>query len=321
MKSLATPRAPAAALSAALYESHYLTACDPEGGRALWVRHTALKRPDQAAHPTVWMTWFDHSAPPPLALRVTEEALLSGQHGAWTRCGLGELSPTGATGGIDRASWSLTWDAPVAELPYLPARWMYDRAFPRSNGAALIPSATVRGSVTLEGSEPVSLDGWDLMLGHNWGSEHPHEWTWLHAGGLEEDRSGWFDLALARVKLGPLLTPWAAGGAVRLRGRTHRTSAFGRVQREVRGGSTLVVVPLASGATVELRMNAPESDTVTWAYESPRGQGRTVRNCSIADASLKLRADGSEQALELTGRVAVEHGSPAAPRPALWRRP
>ena len=65
MISLATPRAPAAPLDAALYESHYLTAADPAGGRALWLRFTALKRPGEPAHLTTWLTFFDASAGPP----------------------------------------------------------------------------------------------------------------------------------------------------------------------------------------------------------------------------------------------------------------
>ena len=93
MTNLATPRAPAAPLSAALYESHYLTATDPSGGRALWLRHTALKRPGHAALPTVWMTWFDQAAPQPRALRLTADEPLSEPHGAWARSRLGELSP------------------------------------------------------------------------------------------------------------------------------------------------------------------------------------------------------------------------------------
>jgi hypothetical protein len=312
MKNLATPRAPAAPLRAALYESHYLTATDPAGGRALWLRHTALKRPGERALPTVWVTWFQRSGARPRALRVTAAEPLSDPDGAWARSGLGELSPAGASGAIDGASWSLAWEAPVAEVPYLPARWMYDRAIPRSNGAALIPSGTVHGSVMLDGEAPVSVDGWDLMVGHNWGSEHANRWTWIHAGGLEHDRSGWFDLALARVKLGPLLTPWAAGGAVHLNNRTFHTSVRGPVRREVDGESTLLSVPLAGGATLELRVTAPDKDTVAWDYASPRGAGRSVRNCSIADASLTLRADRSEQTIEINGRVAVEHGSPAS---------
>jgi hypothetical protein len=191
---------------------------------------------------------------------------------------------------------------------------LYDRPIPRSNGAALIPSATVHGTVTLEGEEPVSVDGWDLMVGHNWGSEHADHWTWVHAGGLGEDRSGWFDLALARVKVGRLLSPWAAGGAVHLGGRTFRSRLRSAVRREVEGETTRLTVPLAGDAVLELRVSAPEADTVSWDYASPRGAGRTVRNCSIADASLTLRADGLSQALEITGRVAVEHGGPAVAR-------
>jgi hypothetical protein len=312
MKNLATPRAPSAPLSKALYESHYLTATDPAGGRALWLRHTAVKRPGEPALPTVWATWFERSGARPRGLRATAAEPLSNAEGAWARSRLGELSPGGASGAIEGASWSLAWEAPIAEVPYLPARWMYDRAIPRSNGAALIPSATVHGTVALDGEEPVSVDGWDLMVGHNWGSEHAYHWTWVHAGGLEDDRSGWFDLALARVKIGPMLTPWAAGGAVHLKHRTFRTSPRSRVRREVEGESTILVVPLAGGATLELRVTAADKDTVSWDYASPRGPGRTVRNCSIADGSLALRADRSEQVLEIDGRVAVEHGSPAS---------
>ena len=59
MIPLASPRAPAAPLGAALYESHYLTAAAPAGGRALWLRFTALKRPGEPAHLTTWLTFFD----------------------------------------------------------------------------------------------------------------------------------------------------------------------------------------------------------------------------------------------------------------------
>lgn len=312
MRSLATPRAPAAPIGAALYESHYLTATDPAGGRAIWLRYTALKRRGERAHPTVWLTWFDRSSSRPHAMRVTAPDPVEDPGGGWARSRLGELSPAGATGMVDGASWSLNWEPQAAELLYLPARWMYDRRIPRSNGAALIPLATVHGTVTLEGEDPVSLDGWDAMVGHNWGSEHADHWSWIHAGGLGEDRSGWFDFALARVKLGPLLTPWVAGGAIHLDGRTHRPARGGRVRREVRDGATVITVPLGGGARLELQITAPSAATVSWDYASPSGAGRQVRNCSVADAQLTVRSGGSEQALEIHGRVAVEHGSPAA---------
>jgi hypothetical protein len=317
MTDLARPRAVTVALDAALYESHYLTAIDPAGGRALWLRHTALKRRGQPAHPTVWLVWFDRSAPAPRAWRVTAPEPLADPGGAWARSALGELAPTAATGAVNGVAWSLHWQARAPELPYLPARWLYDRAIPRSNGVALVPAATVTGTVTLDGQAPVALDGWDGMAGHNWGSEHAEQWTWIHAGGLGDDRGGWLDLALVRVRVGRLLTPWLAAGAAHLAGRTHATARRGRVRREIDGEHTRIAVPLAGGARIELQISAPAAATAVWDYASPAGSGRAVRNCSVADASVHLHADGGERRLTISGGLAVEHGEPLArPRAA-----
>ena len=98
MTSLASPRAPTAPLGAALYESHYLTAADPAGGRALWLRFTALKRPGEPAHPTTWLTWFDASAAAPRALRVTADEPLTDPGARWARSSLGEMGPSGTRG-------------------------------------------------------------------------------------------------------------------------------------------------------------------------------------------------------------------------------
>jgi hypothetical protein len=310
MTTLATARVARVPLGAPLYESHYLTATDPAGGRALWLRHTALKRRGEPAHATVWLTWFDESAPCPRALRVTAREPVSDPGAAWSRSSLGELSPGVARGAIGGASWQLTWDGHAPEVPYLPVPWLYDRPIPRSNGVALVPAATVSGTLSLDGAGPVSLDRWYGIVGHNWGTEHADHWSWIHAGGLGEDRSGWLDLALARVKLGPLLTPWLAGGALHLDGRTYATARSGRVRREIDGAHTFVRVPLAGGARVDLVITAPERATASWDYASPTGAGRDVRNCSIADASLTLCEHGNTASLEIEGRLAVEHGAP-----------
>ncbi len=188
---------------------------------------------------------------------------------------------------------------------------MYDRRLPRSGGVALVPSATVSGQLTLDGAESVGLDGWDAMVGHNWGSEHADHWTWVHAGGLGDDRSGWFDLALARVRIGPVLTPWLAAGVVALNGQSRAPARRGRVRRDTDGERTVLAVPLTGDTTLELSINAPDMRTVSWDYASPAGLGRYVRNCSIADANVRLRAKSGELSYEVQGRLAVEHGMPA----------
>ena len=232
MISLASPRAPTAPLGAALYESHYLTAADPAGGRALWLRFTALKRPGEPAHPTTWLTCLrrvGRGAPG----AAGDRARAAGR----SRSAVGAIEPGGdrAVGHPGRAE-RRGCRAPDARRPRArlarragtcagsraPARWptcprggSMTVAVPRSNGAALVPAASATGTLVLDGDE-VTIDGWEAMVGHNWGSEHAHQWCWMHAGGLGEDGRGWLDLALVRIRIGP------AGHAVDRLGRDRR---------------------------------------------------------------------------------------------------
>ncbi len=328
MISLASPRAPAAPPGAALYESHYLTAADPAGGRALWLRYTALKRSGEPAHPTTWLTFFDASAGAPRALRVTASEPLADPGTGWARSSLGEMGPTGARGELSdapdtgpgasnppapsapRASWDLRWEPRAGEVAYLPARWLYDRRVPRSNAAALLPAASASGSLVLDGDE-VALDGWEAMVGHNWGSEHAHQWCWMHAGRLGADGRGWLDLALVRIRIGLLVTPWIASGAIEIDGRRYAPAPLHRVTCERAGERTIARVSLSGGAAVTVELTAPPAGTVTWDYESPRGPGRIVDNCSVADARIALVTTDDTRSLTVTGTAAVEHGGTA----------
>lgn len=311
MHDLGRARAPLARCGVGLYESHYLTAADPAGGRALWLRHTVLKPPGGAGRATTWVTWFDRTALRPQCHRVTAAGPVQAGGDVWTRSDHGRLWAEGAAGAVDGFSWELAIEPLAAELPYLPARWLYDRPVPRSNGVALVPAAIVSGHFEPAGGAPVALERWDGIVGHNWGSEHPEQWSWLHAGGLGEDRLGWLDLVLVRIRVGPVLTPWMASGAVRLDGVTRTPRLGGRASRVLDGEHAAVVVPLAGGGSLRLAVSSPAVRTATWDYASPRGPGRVVRNCSIADAAIRIEGGGVERELLVEGRVAAEHGAPA----------
>lgn len=310
MNSLASPRAPAAPLGAALYESHYLTAADPAGGRALWLRFTSLKRPGEVARPTVWLTFFDSASDGPRALRVTAADPPADPGAGWARSSLGEIGPAGARGQVGDARFQVRWAPRAGEVAYLPARWLYDRPVPRSNGAALVPAASATGIVVL-GGEEVAIHGWEAMVGHNWGAEHAHQWCWMHAGRLGQDGRGWLDLALVRIRIGPVVTPWIASGAIDLDGRRYAPAPLRRVTCARDGERTSVRVTLSGGAAVTLDLRAPRQHTVTWDYASPSGPGRAVDNCSVADARIALETTGGTRSLTLKGAAAVEHGASA----------
>lgn len=304
------PRAPHADLDAALYESHYLKAADPGGGRALWIRQTALKRPGAPARGTLWATVFDRNAGAPLARRTTfDEPLRGPGAGAWARFGGAEIGPAHAAGTLEEITWDLAWDGGAAPNLYLPSPRLYDRPLPRSGGLALTPATRVSGLVRVA-DQAWELGGWPAMLGHNWGADHAAHWVWIHAANLpDRDARGWIDLILARVQIGPLLTPWIVSGAMeidgdrtRLGGPTARLRGF---RAEV--GPERVAVELPGGISVDVQ--GDPAATVRWDYAAPHGAGRDVRNCSVAGGTLTL---GNGRALALHGGWALEVGRPAA---------
>ena len=309
--ALDAPRAGRAAPGAGLYESHYLKAADPAGGRAVWLRHTVHKDPGEAPRTTLWLTWFDRGREEPVAARRVEdpEPYVDPPEGGWSSSSLGSFGPRGAIGALEDRTWELTWTGGEAAVPYLPKSWLYDRKVPRSNGVALHPDLRVSGTLVVDGEE-IALDGWPGMIGHNWGVDHAEHWVWSHAAGIGPARSSWYDLALARVPLpGGRTSGWLATGAAMLDGSRRAVSLRGATL-DVRGEEVTVGARLQGGASLTIVTSLPPVRTVVWDYDSPGGGRRDVRNCSIADAIVTLGGP-TGSTITVDGALALELGVPA----------
>jgi hypothetical protein len=323
------PRFPEVAERAGHYESFYVKACRPGGGQGIWIRHTVHKRPGAPPKGSVWFTFFDAEAPAPRAAKVTvgSEQLDSPQ-GRWIRIAGTEIGPGRAEGSIETealtASWELDFDGTDPPCRYLPADWLYDAPVPRTKFEAPFPSARFGGSLRVDG-EQIELDSWPGMIGHNWGSEHAERWVWLEGTGFEDRPGTYFDAGAARIRLGPLRTPWIASGMLMLDGEQHRLGGLGRVR-----SSKVAETPTAcdfvlpgDGLEVRGRLSAPAKDFVGWVYADPKGPEHNVVNCSIADLELTVVRDREPpQRLSLKGGGAYEfgmreddHGIPLQPYP------
>ncbi len=314
---LEAPRARAAPLKAKLYESHYLTAVAPEGGRAVWIRYTTDKRPGEQAHGRLWCTLFDRATDAPLARRTAgpreiADAAEGEASGAvatsWALIDGATIEPGAATGELEGFRWGISWRGEAPALGYLPKGWLYDRRWPRSNGAALAPAATFEGELEVAG-ERIDLSGWRGMVGHNWGSDHADRWIWVHVTGLgERDDKGWLDMVLARTRVGRVLTPWLPSGAIQADGALRRIG-FGagirKLRVDVEGERVLVELPSLAGGGLRLEARMPARSTVNWDYVTPDGSSRDVRNCSVASGTIAL---GDGPAIEIDGRLVVEVG-------------
>jgi hypothetical protein len=158
-------------------------------------------------------------------------------------------------------------------------------------------------------------------VGHNWGTQHAERWIWLH--GLSES-GDWLDAAFAKVKLGPLTTPWVGSGALSLGGRRHALGGPGR-RLSVREQPDHCDFELAGRGGLALRgsVSAPRKDFVGWVYADPDGSEHHTVNCSVADMRLAVARSGAPPLqLAVQGGAAYElgmrerdHGMPIQPFP------
>jgi len=309
------------------YESFYVKACRPGGGRGIWIRHTVHKRPGEEPKGSVWFTYFDAEADGPRATKITVPAAeLSAPGGAWIRVADAEIGPGQASGSIStdahKASWDLTFTGDDDPCKYLPADWLYEAPIPRTKFVAPYPSATYEGTLELDG-EQIEIGAWPGMVGHNWGTEHAERWVWLEGTGFEGPGECWFDAGAAKVKIGPLTSPWIASGAMTLDGVRHRLGGPGR-SAKINETPTACEFEL-TGKDLKLRgrVAAPAKDFVGWVYADPKGPEHNTLNCSIADLDLTIEQKGQPpRHLELPGGAAYEfgqretdHGIPIQPYP------
>jgi hypothetical protein len=322
-------RFPKVAARAGHYESFYVKACEPGGGRGIWIRHTVHKRPGAEPNASIWFTFFDREAAGPRATKVTVPAgELSAPPGSWIRVGDAELAPGAAEGSVDTdavsAAWSLTFSTEAEPCKYLPADWLYEAPLPKTKFVAPVPLTHFDGRLEID-DESVEFRRWPGMIGHNWGSEHAERWVWLEGTGFTDAPDAYFDAGAAKVRLGSRVSPWIPSGTLSLDGETHRLGGLGAIRSasiEAEPGVCSFVLP-GQDVHVRGRMTAPLKDFVGWVYADPKGPEHNTINCSVADLELTVERPGlPPRRLNLPGGGAYEfgmretdHGIPVQPYP------
>ncbi len=308
-------RFPALKTAQGHYESFYLKAASPEGGRALWIRHTVHKRPGAEPTASIWFTLFDAERAP-LATKASFGAEgLSCPEGCYVRVGEAEIGPGRAQGRVSTDSLEAEWDLRFSDrheaFHHLPAKRMYSARLPRTKLLSPHPGALWSGTVMV-GGESFRLESWPGMVGHNWGSEHAERWIWIHGAELQGGEPGdYIDVGAGRIKIGPLRTPWIANGSLVLGGEQYRLGGLGRTYgTEIDATPTGCEFVIAGkGVTVRGTVGAPREQFVGWIYSDPDGGEHNTVNCSIADLQMRVERPSKRHAhLSVEGAAAYELG-------------
>jgi hypothetical protein len=302
------------------YESWYLKASHPTQPLGVWIRYTTHQKKNEPERGSLWFSLFGEGAPQAAKVAPGPEALSRG-NGAFIRIGDAEFADGRVRGSALDASWDLTFEHPEPELRHLPRDWMYKAPVPRTKLTTPFPGARFSGRVAF-GDETVELEGWQGMVGHNWGAEHAERWIWLHGAEFEgHGGATWLDVAIGRIKIGPWTTPWIANGALSIDGERIPLGGIEKARGtkvDEHPDHCAFTLP-GSDITVRGEVRAPRERFVGWIYADPDGSEHNTVNCSIASLTLDL-GDGRTiatphgAAYEL-GMRENDHGMPIQPFP------
>jgi hypothetical protein len=278
-------------VTAAGYESWFISARDPAAPRALWIRHTRLRPVAGPESSALWCTVLDHSrGRQPV---VIKEAFNTFPRGA--AAGPGRFAGAAAMGG-QHASWELAITGGLPPLRPLRPAALYRAPLPRTKFEASVPDGLVTGVLEVGGAQ-VEVDRWRGTVGHNWGTEHADRWVWLHAAGFDGAPDSWMELVLARIKAGPLQSPWVAMGALSLGGEVVPLGGLGRRHSVSADPGRLVAGVSSGGGRLLLTVTVAADEAAVVSYADPSGGTRLVVHSALATVRLKFRRRGYAELL------------------------
>ncbi len=297
------------------YESYFQRANHPTRPLAFWIRYTIFcpkSRPENAIG-ELWAIWFDGE---------TDAITAAKEEHPISACSFSHetLNATIATATLDgsrltgsaasdqhRLAWSLRYTSPDAPLLLFPERF-YDRKLPKAKALVGSPHARYDGTITVDGAEH-AIHGWIGSQNHNWGTQHTDLYAWGQVAGFDDEPDAFLELATARVRLGPVWSPWMTPIVLRLGGRQHALNSLWRCVR-ASGQFDYFTWRFASedvGVRLRGTIEAPALSFVGLRYFNPPGGVKTCLNTKLARCEVTIERPGKPpRTLTTAHRAAFE---------------
>lgn len=286
------------------YESWFVRGNAPGRPLAFWIRYTIFSprgRPDEAVG-ELWAIVFDGTRVRAAKQVVAIDRCSFAADALDVRIGDATLVPGSvigaAIGDAHRIAWSLAWQGDDPPLRLLPLS-LYAGGFPKAKSVVPAPLVRFTGTVTVD-DERIAVDGWLGSQNHNWGVRHTDRYAWAQVAGFDEREDVLLECISAKLKLGPLWTPWLTMAVLRVGDREH---AFNSLARAPFGGAHVEGLrwrfDTGNGRErLRVQIDAPREAFVGLRYANPPGGAKTCLNCKLARAQVELD-DGSGTTLRL----------------------
>lgn len=308
-----------------LYESYFLRANHPTRPLAFWIRYTLFSPRGNPAgtEGQLWAIWFDGEAAPPAIAAVKQPVPLTdcafSRSALQVRMGASTLDEHGLRGAVHspahRLAWRLAYQGSAPPAFLLPLG-LYHRGLPKAKVLTGIPLADFSGTVEVDG-RGVDVTGWRGSQNHNWGLKHTDRYAWGQVAGFDGEPDAFLECSTARLKLGPLWTPWLTSLVLRLPGQDGeeageeiRLNALPQAVLRNRGRYRYFEWQLAcrrGPLQVDVNFSAPAGRFVALGYDDPPGGRKTCLNTKLATCTLRVTRPGRPpRVLHTDSRAAFE---------------
>ncbi|MCA9652080.1 MAG: hypothetical protein H6712_29845 [Myxococcales bacterium] len=304
------------------YESWFQRANHPRRPLAFWIRYTIFSPAGRAkdAVGELWAIVFDGEQHRIIAVKQ-EHPIADcsfSDAGLQVRIAGATLDDDGLHGearkGGHHLAWSLRQQGREPPLLLLPSR-LYDATLPKAKALVGTPLARFDGHLQVDG-ERLDVDGWVGSLNHNWGRQHTDHYAWGQVAGFDDEPDAFLELSTARIKLGPVWTPFLTPLVLRLDGQEHAINGIAQALR-AHGRFRPFEWTFATrgpGVRIEGTIRAAARDFVGLRYGNPPGGEKICLNTKLASCELLVEREGQPaRRLETRHRAAFEILSDTAP--------
>jgi hypothetical protein len=278
------------------YESFFQRANHPTRPLAFWIRYTIFspRNAPEAALGELWAIYFNGE---------TNQHIVAKQEFPFQQCTFdtrhfyvdivgARLEPGrlkgSATSNNHTISWDLSFSGGDDPLFILPLK-LYETKLPSAKSLVGVPMAIYNGAISAD-NQQIDVRDWVGSQNHNWGSKHTDQYAWGQVAGFDTHPDSFLEVATARLKLGPLWTPFMTPMVLRHQGREIALTHLHQTIR-ARGRFEYFSWSFRSEtdtACIEGRIAAPKEAFVGLTYANPPGGKKYCLNSKIASCELKL---------------------------------